>query len=266
MTGMDNPSWPDVNRTACESGRYPQSADGLPQGIRWAILTEGTERWLSVESDEPLYALNSSIYGGGSGLRRLLINRQVPKSYFCDDPAAEMRQFLLATGADPDRTAGMLTAANVLDAGFAFMSVGGKNGSPLRVASWVTAGLGNTARAGEEREEEELFPGTINAIILIDSVLTDAAMVNAVITATEAKAAALQDLGVRTKQSGRIASGTTTDAVIIAATQKGETYEYAGTATRLGYLIGRTIYDAAVQSANRYFDYMAKRFPSGSGF
>ena len=39
-----------------------------------------------------------------------------------------------------------------------------------------------------------LYPGTINTIVVIEGSLTDAAMVNAVITATEAKAAALQAL------------------------------------------------------------------------
>ena len=50
-------------------------------------------------------------------------------------------------------------------------------------------------------------------------------------TATEAKVKVLQDLEVKDPNTGTIATGTSTDSILIAATQKGEHFEFAGTIT-----------------------------------
>ncbi|MGX4584430.1 adenosylcobinamide amidohydrolase [Paenibacillus chitinolyticus] len=121
----------------------------------------------------------------------------------------------------------------------------------IAVSAWVTVGYSNMARAGRGLPASALFPGTINIIVAVEGELTDEAMVNAVITATEAKAAALQDLGVAL-EDGSGATGTTTDAVLIASTQRGRLHRYAGTATYLGHMIGRSVYEAAMQSGMAY--------------
>lgn len=198
-----------------------------------------------------------------------LMNRQVDKLYNEADPLREMDDFILREGLNPRGTAGMLTAALVKDVGYSTLtwtrdgaedwshkqqlelaSVIEAETQPLHVCAWVTVGLGNKARAGAELPAASLYPGTINTIIVIDGQLTDAAMVNAVITATEAKAAALQSLGVDV--NGQPATGTSTDAVLIATTCRGHLYSYAGTATALGYMIGRTVYEAIMASGQLY--------------
>ena len=82
--------------------------------------------------------------------------------------------------------------------------------------------------------------GTINTVLLIDAALTPAAMVNAVITATEAKTMTLDEWAVRTLD-GLPASGTTTDSVVIACTGRGEMLGYAGPATPVGWLLARAV-------------------------
>jgi adenosylcobinamide hydrolase len=69
-------------------------------------------------------------------------------------------------------------------------------------------------------------------------------------TATEAKALSLIDRGVRTK-SDDLASGTSSDAIVIASAlpgagraHAGAPLRYAGTATPLGLLIGETVREA----------------------
>ncbi|MNI36295.1 Adenosylcobinamide amidohydrolase [compost metagenome] len=207
--------------------------------------------YLLLRSNRVLRTLNSSPWGGGFGWHDGLVNRQVNKNYNAADPLAEMKKFLIHEGLCPGSTASMLTAAWVSDVGTHSLQWADDAGaeSNLQVTSWVTVGLGNRARAGHEVLAASLYPGTINSIVVVEGVLTDAAMVNAVITATEAKVAALEDLGVRLgdAQSRRI-TGTTTDAVLIAATQRGNSYQYAGTATQLGYLIGRTVYESVMSS------------------
>jgi adenosylcobinamide amidohydrolase len=90
----------------------------------------------------------------------------------------------------------------------------------VQVTALVTAGLSNAKRAGEPAEWRQMgnsagTPGTINIIILTNARLTDAAMVEAVVTVTEAKSAALQDLNVRSRTTGSQSTGTGTDSVAI---------------------------------------------------
>jgi adenosylcobinamide hydrolase len=234
-------------------------------GIRMELVQSRRGTYLLIDSDSPMRTLNSSPWGGGFGTHKVLMNRQVDKLYNVVDPLQEMDKFILDEGLNPQETAGMLTAAMVKDVGYSALtwemdeaddplSVGRNlSKSPdelLQICSWVTVGLGNKARAGAELPASSLYPGTINTIVVINGKLTDAAIVNAVITATEAKAAALQDIGVLV--DGQTATGTTTDAVMIAATCRGQTYHYAGTATVLGYMIGRTVYEAIMASGRLY--------------
>jgi adenosylcobinamide amidohydrolase len=68
-------------------------------------------------------------------------------------------------------------------------------------------------------------------------------MVNAVMTATEVKAQVLLERDVRTPD-GYAATGTSTDAVVVACTERGEVLPYAGPMTTVGWLIGRGVRSA----------------------
>lgn len=224
---------------------------------------DGSGPYLHIRSATPLRTLNTSVWGGGFGSHRHLVNRQVAKSYASADPQAEMGRFLAACGIAPEESCGMLTAAYVRDGAYAaaehaWDEPGGT--VSLRVASWVTAGLGNACRAGAEQPLGRLYPGTINIIVVVSGMMSDAAMAGAVVTATEAKAAVLQELNVRAHGSDLTATGTTTDAVLIAAANTGgRELVYAGTATVLGYLIGRTVYTAASEACGKYLERQSVR-------
>ena len=122
-----------------------------------------------------------------------------------------------------------------------------------------TGGVGgNAGRAGDratvyERDgayeqistEEPVLHGTINTILLINRELTPGAMVCAVMTATEAKTAALQELAVNSRYSNGLATGTGTDQIAVAARLcTGIPLSGAGKHTALGELIGKTVHDA----------------------
>jgi len=81
---------------------------------------------------------------------------------------------------------------------------------------------------------------TINIIVVVDACLAPAARVNAVITATEAKTLALIEKDLRAPEGG-FASGTGTDSIVVATTERGATYEYAGPIAPLGALIARAV-------------------------
>ncbi|MCI0556791.1 MAG: adenosylcobinamide amidohydrolase [Anaerolineae bacterium] len=80
-------------------------------------------------------------------------------------------------------------------------------------------------------------------MILLDARLSRTALVNAVITATEAKTAALHSLG-KHMQDNHPATGTSTDSIVIAATGNADYFNYAGSVTLPGWLIARAVRQA----------------------
>jgi hypothetical protein len=92
-------------------------------------------------------------------------------------------------------------------------------------------------------------PGTINIILLTNMKLSQRAMTRAIISATEAKTAALQDFDIRSSCTPLIhqATGTGTDNVIVVE-GKGSEIDNAGGHTKMGELIAKAVYEA-VQEA-----------------
>jgi adenosylcobinamide amidohydrolase len=150
-------------------------------------------------------------------------------------------------GFDPDRSAALGTAANMNT-----LAVAEEQHRDLSVVALVTGGVvTNAARAGdpggwyevdgrfEPAGNEATIPhGTINHLVLVNQELTPGATVRAVITATEAKTAVLQELGVPSTQSDGLATGTGTDQIAVASRiGGGAALTYAGGHSKLGELI-----------------------------
>ncbi|MEF9881662.1 adenosylcobinamide amidohydrolase [Streptomyces sp. P9-A4] len=164
------------------------------QGRAWPLLV-----WVPGPG---VRMVSSAVLGGGIGTRAWVLNAQVPPGYDRLDPVAHLRE--LAAGAGLEGTGvGLMTAASVADRRHAVD--GG-------VRAVVTAGIGVRGWAAAPGTGGVMVPrpGTINIIVSLPVPLTDAALVNAVATATEAKVQALVELGAD-------ASGTPTDAVCVAA-------------------------------------------------
>ncbi len=123
----------------------------------------------------------------------------------------------------------------------------------LRAGVLATAGVkGNAMRASAD-SGDYVEPGTINLIILTNRALTPGAMSRALITATEAKTAALEDLDIRSSYSGLPATGTGTDNILVAS-GAGPAADLTGGHARLGGLIARATRQAvleAIQKQNR---------------
>ncbi|WP_214658889.1 adenosylcobinamide amidohydrolase [Candidatus Formimonas warabiya] len=206
---------------------------------------------LVLHADKRLFTLNSSVWGGGFHSPYFVINQQVHKNYCGEDPAGDLAGTIEAMGLIPEQCVGMMTAAHVKDAALEY-----EISSPLSVVAIATAGTSNAMAAGGTPPPFAFgVVGTINIIVLIDGDLTAGGMVNAVITATEAKTMALQDLEIKDVFTGEPASGTSTDAVVVAVTGKGEKLPYAGTATQIGGMIGRTVRKAVTEAIGRYLRY-----------
>jgi iron complex transport system ATP-binding protein len=184
-------------------------------------------------SEQVLHTLSSAVIGGGFSRTHCIINRNVDKNYDDPKPVDDYLAFARERGIG-EPFVGLMTAVNMDRARTVTMQDGG-----ITVAAVATAGLSNPASPGLSSPALPR-PGTINLILLIDANLTPAAMVNVVITATEAKTHLLLENEVRTPER-HLATGTSTDAVVVACTGRGDLLAYGGPATRVGWLIGRSV-------------------------
>ena len=119
----------------------------------------------------------------------------------------------------------------------------------MEVYALVTAGVKSNAVRMSKDEGRFYEPGTINIILLPNIKLTPRAMTRAIISATEAKTATLQDLDIRSAYSSLYsqATGTGTDNIIVVQ-GTGVRIDNAGGHSKLGELIAKAVY-AGVQKA-----------------
>lgn len=151
-------------------------------------------------------------------------------------------QVLELLGLDRRSSALLYTGADMDNFAYAEKSADG-----LRVGVLATAGVkGNALRASVD-SGAYVEPGTINLIILTSRKLTPSAMSGALIIATEAKTAALEDLDIRSSYSGTPATGTGTDNILVVAGD-GPAATMTGGHTKLGELLGKAVH-AAVSEA-----------------
>lgn len=176
--------------------------------------------------------------GGGIGPRDWILNAQVPGGYPRMDPDRHLAEIAAAahlTGPG----AGLMTAADVTA-----HTVATDEG----VTATATCGLGVRGWAAAPAEDTGAppRPGTVNIVVTLPVPLSDAALVNAVATATEAKVQALLDAGLD-------CSGTPTDSVCIAApapeADPGE--PFAGPRSRWGSRLARAVHTAVLEGALR---------------
>ncbi|MHA1804399.1 MAG: adenosylcobinamide amidohydrolase [Promethearchaeota archaeon] len=148
-------------------------------------------------------------------------------------------------GLSPSHTTGISTTADMKNASLTIMSHEG-----LSACAIITAGTkGNAARAGDpssfdERKlsESKKISGTINMLVQINARLSPGTLTRALITCTEAKSVALQELLIGSKYSTGIATGTGTDGCILIGNMDSSiTLTNAGKHSKLGELIGRVI-------------------------
>ncbi len=201
-------------------------------GIAYSI----DETAVRVVSDAPLTVLSSAVVGAELHKTNHIVNMHVEKGYNGANPEDDLIAFAARLGI-VEPFVGMMTAAWTHNARVAVESSDG-----ITVAAIVTLGLSNLTAAGISAPMR-VMPGTINTILLIDGALAPGALANAIITATEAKTLALLEDDQRTHE-GHLGTGTSTDSVVVACTDRGETMRYAGPATLVGWLIARTVRNA----------------------
>ncbi|PIC04825.1 ABC transporter ATP-binding protein [Anoxybacillus flavithermus] len=214
--------------------------------VLWHVTQH--ENMVVIETMKPFKVLSSALVGGGMRWATTFVNRHVSLDYRCDDAEQEMIEFLRQQGFDEQWTVGMMTAVDIRDVVFTSAY------EPVRFFVAVTAGVGNAVDSANawRRADAIASPGTINTFVFIDGHLSEAAFVQALMTVTEAKTKALYDKQVVDTQTHTIATGTSTDCTVIAASQQGTYYEYAGTITAIGKQLARFVYEATKTAIDRY--------------
>lgn len=202
----------------------------------------------------PRPVLSTALWGGGLRRVRWALNQKLtgywpaPGDFPGGSPEAFLRARLLAAGCAPEESCAFLTSAKMERYRHVVRSSGG-----LSVEVIATGGVEKTAaRAGDPplyaEEDGRFFPaGTINLMVLVGASLPDYAMVRALLTITEGKTAALQDLGIAGAVSGRPATGTATDGVMLFTDDRAPRLTDAGTFSLLGSLLAGAVHEAVTR-------------------
>lgn len=201
--------------------------------------------------------ISSAMLGGGIGPAGWVLNAQVAGGYSRMDPVAHLKELAESHGLRGPGV-GMLTAASVSrtmrsdDEGVSAAATVG-----LRVPTWAASPAGASdpelAPIGLDGTSPPAWtPGTVNIVVAVPVPLSDAALVNAVVTATEAKTQALLEAGYP-------CTGTASDAVCIAATTDGAEEPFAGPRSAWGSRIARAVHAAVHAGALDYTAYLETR-------
>ena len=178
---------------------------------------------------EPVPALSSASVGGGFGRIDWVLNIGVASDYGRTDLAEHAGEIAAELNLGGSGVA-MFTAVDL--SGLVRAECDGVSVDATVGASHPTWAADPAATAGAVR-----VPGTINLIVQVPVALDPGAAVNAVMTATEAKAQALGDRGV----SG---TGTATDAVTVVWSSGGALERFAGPRSQWGSRLANAVYRA----------------------
>ena len=183
---------------------------------------------------EPRVVASTASSGGGIGYRNWIVNAQVAHSYArhdLDDHAAELAAAAGLSG--PGVT--MFTAASVHR-----LCLGADGGAHAD----ATVGLTHPTWAAAPDEADgpgQPAVGTINVVAQVPAALTEAGLLGALCTATEAKTQALFDLAMQ-------CTGTPSDAVTIAC-PVGATEPFCGVRSEWGARLARAVHAAVSHGA-----------------
>ena len=218
-------------------------------GIRNSHIFGFEHKTLVVELNHPGFVL-SSLHGFLENIR-VVGNHYVPPPCWGALHSLSQDQFMdrvyRVLGLDTAGARLLLTGADM-----DHLAVGRAEFQEMQAVALVTAGIkGNAMRMGTDHGDY-YEPGTINVILLTNRSLTSRAMTRALITATEAKTAALQDLDIRSTYQPveAQATGTGTDNVMVVQ-GSGATLDLTGGHCKMGELMARAVYQGVIEAVGR---------------
>lgn len=209
-------------------------------------IQDFTHRTLLIGFKEPMMVL-STLEGQREGVR-LVGNHYLPPPAWGLGHGGGLDELRLRVVAalkiDPKTSSLLFTGADMNNLSVQRRADGGLEAYALVTAGATHNALRITAEGGAFRE-----PGTINILVLANRSLTPRAMARALITVTEAKTAALEDLDVRSSKHPLEfpATGTGTDNIIVVQ-GAGPQAALTGGHSRLGALIAQAVHAGVLEA------------------
>lgn len=197
------------------AGRHSDDGAGAAASVIWRRF------------EVPQLACSTALLGGGLLTLEWVLNATVSGQYFHADPIEHASAIAADVGlVGPG--ACLLTAVDV--------ATGARWAAEDGVSAMATAGISSACWAASDDASATNAPGTINIVVEVPVPLTPAALVNMVVTVTEAKTQYFTDRGLP-------ATGTPTDAVVVLS-PRGEPSDdgtYGGPRSRWGAVVARTV-------------------------
>ncbi len=212
---------------------------------------------VSVSFNTSRLFVSSSVHNGGTVQADHYVNLHVSDGGSVDDagPDTAFSHFSQLRKLEGS-VVGMMTAASMKSTRITTECI---NGETLLVI--LTTGLANARCAGDDAEYRELYDaspqkvGTINIFAAFSAPIHSAAMIEAHAIITEMKCSVMQERAILSPVSGKIATGTGTDAIAIASpsvTDEAQCVRFIGKHTVLGERLARTVQKALSSSLDYY--------------
>lgn len=226
------------------------------------VWHDSDKRTITIDFQGPRKVLSTSLLNGGysEGLKQVFNHNSTDENGGCmvmkgNTYGEHMSITAEELGYDIEAVTGMGTAARMEN-----VALRVERFAQLTVTAIVTAGVeGNGGRVGDPTEhyltvDKALLhrPGTINIMLVIDADIPPGILARALVTCTEAKTAALQELMAGSLYSTGLATGSGTDQTLIIANPGSALYfESAGKHSKLGELIGKAIVPALKEALEK---------------
>lgn len=201
--------------------------------------------WLEIDLGSPHRVLSWSLTRPGFVTARRLIWREVRNADLPRDldPVAWLQDELTTRGWS--QAVAMLTSRDLAAYEVARATVEG-----ITATCIATVGLSNAERVGSRLDRSGKDWGTINLAVILDTPLSDVALLETLSIATQARTAAVIDTGYDLPQGP--ATGTGTDCIAVAAPPGDQ--PFAGLHTPQGEAVGRATYDAVRRGGQVWMD------------
>lgn len=207
---------------------YATSSKSINFGSSYKIIQ--TDEYIHVQFDRPLRTLSNSVTGAGIQWLKHFCHFHVAEQDQDSHPEGALQQWMGKYSIPHEQAAGVMTAANFEDMVMVTDEI-----ENTQMMAIVTIGAGN-----DDDIKKIQTLGSINIMLFIDAHLTDGALVDGYMAATEAKVKALQELQMVDSQTARKSS----DTLLLALTQRGEKFPHVGSGTKVGEGIRQIVYRA----------------------
>ncbi len=225
--------------------------------VVYSYIHDFLNKTLIIDFKEPLSVV-STLEGQRTGLKSVGNHYSSPPCWAVGHKLGlkDMRERVYRVIGKSEDTASFLFTGADMDN----LAIKSKRFKEMEVYALVTAGVKSNAVRMSADEGRFYEPGTINIILLSNMKLTPRAMTRAIVSATEAKTAALVDLDIRSSYTPRIhqTTGTGTDNIIVVE-GKGKRIDNAGGHSKMGELIAKTVYEGVKEAIYKQNGIVAQR-------